>query len=179
MELRPSDVPPCAWHTLGADPFLLNGADYLIVADYYSKYPFVYKLPSTESSTVIRCLKSLFAEQGIPAVLRTDNGPQFSSHAFQKFANDFEFRHVTSSPHHPQGNGFIESQVNIVKNALAKADKSGFDLGLALLCLRSTPIDGKSKSPAELLFGRQLQDNLPRDRERKPDKADYGFIVLQ
>ena len=33
-------------------PYWNYHADNLIVADYYSKYPFVYKLPSTESPTI-------------------------------------------------------------------------------------------------------------------------------
>jgi len=33
---------------------------------------------------------------------------------------------------------------------------------VALLCLRTTPIDHKLLSPAELLLGRAIQDNLPR-----------------
>ena len=33
---------------------------------------------------------------------------------------------------------------------------------MALLCLRTTPIDHKLPSPAELLLGRAIQDNLPR-----------------
>ena len=171
--LTPSDVPPCAWHTVGVDLFSLNSADYIVIADYYSKYPFSYKLHSTESNAVIRILKTLFAEQGSPAVVRSDNGPQFTSHQFKQFAHEYDFKHVTSSPHHPQSNGFIESQVKIVKHALAKAAKSGLDAGLALLCVRSTPVDNKSKSPAELLFGRQLQDNLPRRFVRKADESDY------
>ena len=150
-----------------------NSADYIVIADYYSKYPFSYKLHSTESNAVIRILKTLFAEQGSPAVVRSDNGPQFTSHQFKQFAHEYDFKHVTSSPHHPQSNGFIESQVKIVKHALAKAAKSGLDAGLALLCVCSTPVDNKSKSPAELLFGRQLQDNLPRRFVRKADESDY------
>ena len=63
--------------------------------------------------------------------------------------------------------------MKLVKKSLAKAKKSGLDPALALLCLRTTPIDGKSKSPAELLFGRQLQDNLPRRRARNADEEDH------
>ena len=33
---------------------------------------------------------------------------------------------------------------------------------MTLLCLRTTPIDHKLPSPAELLLGRVIQDNLPR-----------------
>ena len=106
-------------------------------------------------------------------ILRSDNGPQFSSNGVRKFADEYGFRHVTSSPHYLRSNGFIESQVKIVKKSLAKAKKSGLDPALALLCLRTTPIDGKLKSPAELLFGRQLQDNLPRCRARNAGEADH------
>jgi len=59
-------------------------------------------------------------------------------------------------------NGFIESQVKSVKAALLKAKTSHRDPDMALLCLRSTPIDHKLPSPAELLLGRAIQDNLPR-----------------
>ena len=170
--MTPSEVPPRAWHTVGADLFTLDG-EYLIAADYYSKYPFVFKLGSTESYAVIEKLKILFAEQGVPASLRTDNGPQFVSHKFRKFAEEFGFQHVTSSPYHPQGNGFIESQVKIVKHALSKAMKNGQDPAMALLCLRATPIDRMSKSPAEILLGRKIQDNLPRRFIRKPEEDKH------
>ena len=93
------------------------------------------------------------AEQGVPMTLRTDNGPQFSSDSFRMFAQEYGFNHVTSSTHYPRSNGFIESQVKVVKYTLSKAAKSNLDPALALLCLRTTPVDSHSKSPAELLFG--------------------------
>ena len=90
--MTPSEMPPRAWHTIGADLVMLNG-EYLVVADYYSKYPFVFKLSSTESYSIIEKLKNLFSEQGIPAIPRTDNGPQFVSYKFKKFAEEFGFQH--------------------------------------------------------------------------------------
>ena len=170
--MSPSEVPPRAWHTVGADLFTLNG-EYLVVVDYYSKYPFVFKLSSTERYSIVEKLKNLFSEQGIPAILRTGNGPQFVSHKFQRFAEEFGFQHTTSSPYHPHGNGFIESQVKIVKQALSKALKNGQDPAMALLCLRTTPIDQVSSSPAEILLGRRIQDNLPRRFNRKPEDDQH------
>ena len=43
---------------------------------------------------------------------------------------------------------------------------------MSLLCLRSTPADSQPPSPAELLYQRQLQSNLPiRIGNQIPDKA--------
>ena len=59
-----SEVPPRAWHIIGADLFTLDGSEYLVVADYYSKYPFVRIIPSgqSNSSTVIKIMRQLFRE---------------------------------------------------------------------------------------------------------------------
>ena len=36
--LIPTEVPPRPWHTIGTDLFYLEDAEYLVIADYYSKY---------------------------------------------------------------------------------------------------------------------------------------------
>ena len=111
--LIPTEVPPRAWHTIGTDLFTLEGSEYLVVADYYSKYPFVRQIQRGQSNshTVVKMLRQIFSEQGIPKVLRSDNGPHYSGQAFQDFTRELGFQHVTSSPHYPRSNGFIESQV--------------------------------------------------------------------
>ena len=93
--------------------------------------------------------------------MRSDNGPHFQG-CYRQFAEEYGFSHVTSSPNYPRSNGFIESQVKSIKGALKKAKRSNSDPNIALLCLRATPVDSKLPSPAELLLGRQVQDNLPR-----------------
>ena len=40
------EVPPIPWHTIGIDLFTLDGQQYLLIADYYTKYPIVEKLDS-------------------------------------------------------------------------------------------------------------------------------------
>ncbi|KAL9956099.1 hypothetical protein ACROYT_G037526 [Oculina patagonica] len=172
--LIPTEVPPRAWHTIGTDIFTLEGSDHLIVADYYSKYPFVRPIPrgQSNSQTVVKIMKQIFSKQGIPKVVRSDNGPHYNSQAFEAFARDFGFQHVTSSPHYPRSNGFIESQVKSVKTILLKAKTQDPDMGL--LCLRATPIDHKLPSPAELLLGRPIQDNLPRKIPRDVSNEAVG-----
>nr|XP_022295055.1 uncharacterized protein K02A2.6-like [Crassostrea virginica] len=65
-------------------------------------------MPTTTSSQTIIAFKSVFARHGIPSELFTDNGPQFSSYGFKKFATEWDFVHTTSSPRYPQSNGQAE-----------------------------------------------------------------------
>jgi transposase InsO family protein len=140
--LIPTEVPPRPWHTIATDLFYLDNTEYLLVSDYYSKYPFVSKIPKGQSNSKTNkaTLKQIFSEQGIPEVVRSD-GPHYSSKDYREFSNEYRFKIVTSSPHYPRRNGYIESQMKTVKAILAKAKNSETDPNIALLCLRSTPID--------------------------------------
>ena len=91
----------------------------------------------------------------------SDNGGHYSSQAFRNFAAEWCFDHVTSSPHLPQSNGFIERQVQTVKYTLKKAAMSRSNPQKALLALGSTPIDSHLPSPAEMLNARKYKSNLP------------------
>ena len=160
--LMPTEIPPRPWHTVGSDLFYLDGSEYLLVANYYSKFTFSGKIPpgKSTSKTVIELMKQIFSEHGIPHVIRSDNGPHYNCYSFTKFAQQYGFKHVTSSPHFPSSNEFIESQVKTTKKTLKKAKATNSNPYLTLMCLRSTPIDGKLPSPAELLLRRPIQDNL-------------------
>ena len=113
------------------------------------------------TAAVVSKMKEIFAKHGIPDVLRSDNVPQYAGAAFQEFTRNWEFQHITSSPHHLASNGFAESMVKIVKTALTKAKYSGSDLQLVLLALCSTPVDAHLPSPAQILFQYKLKTRLP------------------
>lgn len=90
----------------------------------------------------------------------SDNGPNYASHEFAKFAKKWDFVHVTSSPYHPESNGLAEKMVQTAKHTLKKSKKEGEDPYLAILEYRNTPIDGVG-SPAKLLMSRRLRSILP------------------
>ena len=69
---------------------------------------------------VISHLKSIFARHGIPEVVISDNGSQYSSAVFEEFSKEYEFDHVTSSPKYPQANGEAERAVKTTKQLLEK-----------------------------------------------------------
>ena len=125
-------------------------------------------------------MKDVFAEQGIPERVVSDNGGHYSSFAFRRFAEAWGFDHVTSSPHYPQSNGFIERQVQTIKNTLKKAVATKSDVQMALLVLRATPIDSHLPSPAELLNSRKFKTNLPiRIRNEHYKKEEIGRRLVE
>ena len=132
------DIPDRSWAKLGVDHFDFDQSQYLLCVDYCSKYPEIAKLPQMTSKHVIIALKSIFARHGIPDEVMSDNGPQFTSEEFRQFAEEWEFKHTTSSPGFPQSNGQSERAIQTIKNLLKKAQESRGDPYLALLEYRNS-----------------------------------------
>ena len=154
------DVPRGPWIKLGVDLFEHNKKQYLLVVDYFSKFPIIRKLHSLSTGAVISELKEIFGENGIPDTLITDGGPQFRSE-FKEFARKWGFDHIQSSPHHHQSNGEAERFIRTIKDTLTKAYQSGQDPDMALLCYRSTPLNSRLPSPAELINSHRYKTLLP------------------
>ena len=124
------------------------------MVDYYSRWFDIKKLSDETSHSVIKALKEVFVTHGIPDVIMSDNGPQYSAEAFRQFAAAYHFTHVTSSPKFHQANGEVERAIRTAKSMLRK------NIFSALLTYRSTPLQN-GYSPSELLMGRRLQTQLP------------------
>ena len=158
--LKPQEIPLRPFQKVSSDLFSCKGKDYMIITDNYSFYPEVLKLPNTCASSVIECHKTVFARHGTPDVLMTDNGPQYTATEFKTFSKSWDFQHITSSPHFPSSNGLAEVSVKVVKNILLKCHDRGDDFYKSLQAYRATPLDC-GKSPAQLLFQRQIKTSLP------------------
>ena len=122
--LLPHPVPTRPWEKVGVDYFMLDGKDFLLVVDYFSKFPEVLQVASKTAQATIAKLKIIFAQHCILQVVMADNMP-FSSKEFKVFAKSWDFQLVTSSPTYPQSNGLVERNV--------QARDVGTDEELALL----------------------------------------------
>ena len=168
--LMPHEIPSRPWQKVGTDLFLFDQRQYLITVDYYSSFFEVDKLSTTDSRTVIEKLKMQFSRHGIPEIVISDNGPQYACAEFAKFASDWHFQHITSSPRNPQSNGKVESAVKICENIMRKAVRGKFDPYLALLDYRNTPTEIGS-SPAQRLFSRRTRNLLPLSSKQLEPKS--------
>ena len=119
------EIPPFSWHTLATNLFYWKRMDFLIVANVFSKYILVRKLPNSTSVAMCIELSMIVTELGLPHIIRSDNGPCYNSKEFQQFLQCYNITHQTSSPNHPRSNGFVERMVGVAKKLMDKAGKEG------------------------------------------------------
>jgi transposase InsO family protein len=172
------DIPERPWQKVATDIFTIKSRNYLITVDYYSQYFEIDFLADTLSETVIHKLKLNFARHGIPDILISDNGPQFSSHDFSKFCNNWNIKYEPISPGNSQANGAAEAAVKIAKQMMKKCNMQNEDPYIALLNLRNTPQEGSNYTPVQRLMGRHTRTLLPTSSKLlKPNFAqDYQQI---
>lgn len=165
--LQMSQLPTGPWKELSVDfcgPF--PSGDYLlVVVDDYSRFPEVEFVKSTAATTVIPRLDVIFARQGIPEKIRSDNGPPFNSESFKAFAEHLGFEHRRVTPLWPRANGEVERLMRTLEKAVRTASLEHKNWKQELISFlrqyRATPHSTTGESPAELLNGRKLKTTLP------------------
>ena len=155
------EIPPRPWEKIGTDLLQMQGRQYLVTSDYHTNFTEVDFLPDTTAATVVTKLKHHFARYGVPQTVISDSGSQFTSETFDKFAKDWNFTHIKSSPGNHKANGEAESAVKHIKRLFEKCRASREDPYLGLLNFRNTPTEGLQNSPAQRMFGRRTNSHLP------------------
>ena len=179
-----------ARNTLATDLFYWKRMDFLIVADVFSKYILVWKLPNSTSAAVSIELSVIVTELGLPHIIRSDNDPCYKSKEFQQFLQCYSITHQTSSPNHPRSNGFVERMVGVAKKLMAKAGKEGKPWISGLFDNRVTPQSGSIVSSLQLMTQctpreknlPQLPSGLSAEKCIKPTRSsskDKGTISLK
>ena len=102
-------------------------------------------------------MKAIFAELGVPSVIVSDGGPQYTATEFQDFTKHWQIEHKLSSPRNPQSNGMAEHFVQTMKASLIQTIEEGEDVDLALLTYKTMPLNHRLPSPAELLNSRKYK----------------------
>ena len=159
MQSHPT--PEVPWHTVATDLFKTKNSKYLLIVDYYNRFPVLHKLSSTMSRALVQEMEAVFAKLGVPNIIVSDGGPQYTSARFRNFTKDWQIEHRVSSPRNPQSNGMAEHCVQTMKASLIKIIEEGEDMDLALLTYKSTPQNHRLPSSAELLNSRKYKTLLP------------------
>ena len=165
--LRMTPLPSAPWKEVAVDfagPFP-SGHYIMVVTDEFSRFPEVEILTSISARTVIPKLDAIFARQGIPDVLKSDNGPPFNGLEFKNFADYLGFKHRRITPYWSRANGQAERLVQTLEKSIRIAHLEGRnwkqELYKFLRQYRATPHSTTSVSPSEALNNRKLKTTIP------------------
>ena len=117
-----SETPTTPFESISADFFDLAGVHYLVTVDRLSGWiNIMWAAVGTSGAGAkgfIACLRSLFADKGVPETLSSDCGTEFTSGETQAFLKTWGVAHRLSSAHYPQLNGRAEMAVKSAKRLL-------------------------------------------------------------
>ena len=156
--LQMRKIPDEPWDSVCVDFYgpLKNGKYLFVLIDEHSRYPIVRQVSSTAFKAIQPTLDDIFATFGIPAELRSDNGPPFNSYNFKSYASANGFKHKRITPLWPRANGlcerFMRNLGKVMKNAAVDGSKWEEELLDFLRSYRATPHASTKVSPNELLF---------------------------
>ena len=153
------------WATRPMERIHVDFAEYkgvmlFVMIDVYTKFIWsVIMHQNTTTSRLLSVLDSIFADRGLPTVIVSDNGRQFTSDLFKEHMKTLGVKHVLTPPYHPASNGSAERAVGCLKQALYKMDAPADTPGLQaaitkfLEMYRSAPHTTTHVSPHEMMKG--------------------------
>ena len=137
-----------------------NGFSHLLtIVDRFSRWPVAIPITDMNAETVIDALThSWIATFGVPEVVTTDRGSQFTSQLWTQLLRNWGVKHITTTAYHPESNGMVERLHRRLKEsiiALSRGERHNWfwKLPMTLLALRTTIKPDIGASPSELVFG--------------------------
>ena len=191
--LEQPSLPSFPFQAIAADYFHCKGSYYLMIVDRFTNWPQVMEVKQGQgdegSKGLIKALRYMFAQFGIPQELSSDGGPEFAAQATQDFLKTWGVQHRRLSAYHPQSNGRAEVSVKAMKrlvldNSTTEGSLDNNRMMAGMLQLRNTPERDSGLSPAKVLLGRPLRDGLPFPPsgsmfDRDSQAADYWKEMWQ
>jgi hypothetical protein len=120
---------------------------------------------------------------GVPAVITSNRGTQFTSAVWEALCNRLHIQHITTTAFHPCSNGMVERCHRQLKDAL-RARSAANDwpdhLPWVLLGLRAAPKEDRAVSSAEMVLGDPLvlPGQPPTAGEPPPPQRSYRDALL-
>lgn len=119
-------------------------------------------MSSISSRNVIEFLLTVFAREGLPDELVSDNGPQFVSREFEEFLSSRGIVHRRSAVYNPSCNGEVERFNRTLKHQIVVS--RDMDVASAvrnfLFLYRNTRHATTNEAPSKLLHGRVARTKL-------------------
>jgi hypothetical protein len=197
--LHPIEPPSEIFHIVGLDFWgpvqeSNNGNKYvLVLTDYLSKFVVAKALPTCTAQVAAEFIVETALTFGVPSQLLTDNGTHFKNELFQCLSNILGFKHILSTPYHPQTNGQTERWNATMRPKLAILCQNNLDnwdefLAGVVHAYNTSVHTATGYSPSLLMFGRTIPLafdttrpvlQLPKVSNYVEHLSRYRKIILQ
>lgn len=94
-----------------------------VIVDLFSGFLFAGLQTGEATKHVVAVCLAAFVVLGVPKILKTDNGPAYTSKGFQQFCLQYKITHLTGIPYNPQGQGIVERAHRTLKAQFEKTKK--------------------------------------------------------
>ncbi|XP_055936891.1 uncharacterized protein LOC129966488 [Argiope bruennichi] len=148
------------------DPPSAKGHKYILcLVDQHTRWGEAIPLTSLNAKATCEALLSIFSRTGIPNVIASDNGTNFTAELTKEFEKRIGSSPRFSTPGYPQSNGLVERFNRTLKNMLhnvVREEGRGWHLQIpyVLWAYREIPHSTTGVSPFQLLYGRPPQGPL-------------------
>jgi len=164
---------------VGPLPVSKRGHSYLLtVIDRSTRWLEAVPLASISAEECAAALvESWISRFGVPAVITSDRGRQFTSALWSSLCSVLGTEHIMTTSYHPQSNGMVERAHRQLKDAL-RARLVGVNwmehLPWVLLGLRAAPKEDSAVCSAELVYG--AAPRLPKELFTGQQEVSREFL---
>ena len=180
-------VPPKRFQHLHIDLVSMphsKGFNHLLtVVDRFSRWPVAIPIADINADTVVDSFThGWIATYGVPEIVTSDRGSQFSSAVFTQLLKNWGVKHVMTTAYHPEANGMVERLHRRLKESLIALGQGErhewyWKLPMTLLALRTTIKPDLGASPSELVFGEGI--TVPGQLVGPPQLSEEELLRAQ
>ena len=163
LDVWPKEEKP--WCRVHMDHCMVDGAGtILILSDAYSGWPEAIVVSDRSTDTTMRVLKTVFARNGVPETLVSDNAAEFRAEKLTSWLKQIGCKPMNSPPYNPSSNGQAERFVRTLKDALKMWNRvvpfQPFLQKVLLTFRTAKPSGGRPYSPDMMMWNRRLRHPL-------------------
>jgi hypothetical protein len=135
----------------------------LVIVDVFTRYVILRPVLTTSAVCIANALVQVFCDYGVPKIVQSDNGVEFSNEMMRAMGRVMGFEHRLITPYHPAADGLVENTVGSTMNVIKKMVLGRSDLWYAFVSYVQLMHNNKVASltgstPFSLMFGRSLND---------------------
>ena len=162
----------------------------VVAIDHFSKWVSIIPIADKKSSTVSKVLheKILPNLPKLPDVVLSDNGPEFRAQEFKMVLDQYNIKHIRTTPNKPSSNGCVErfnrTIIQILKGLVTENPKSWIEkLPKAIMIYNNTKHSTTGKSPSDMILAEKhligtkipVNRNVVTWKEGHPEYSPYAI----